>query len=292
MPTTLSVRASDLASGSRAFRWPVLESGNGSFETGVYSVTCEDVERGKSFSLQHFVLGAPLIDEWIRADGLLFACTVASPRAMYRVAHQSLRPRHVIFWQQDDLGDFPTFTPMIVTNREIRHVVDAKIDGLSPIWDKRELLLPKGARIAVGPTFRFQSGLNALLDFRSDLDLQNGRFRVEPSSDDGFKFIVHLASDLYGYLQYRRHEPAGINVMVHIVSAAFSRLREDYSADDGEEGWRSFPNLVGLANTLQQKNLPHWTDPEFRPEVVATALYPHRLPLETDDNDGQGQPEL
>ena len=286
MPTTLSVRASDLASGSRVFGWPVLESGNGSFENGVYSVTCDDDVRGRSFLLEHTVLGAPLIEEWMRSNRLIFVCAVASPRSMYRVTHKSYRPRHSVIWQQDDLGDFPTFTPMIVTGQEIRHVVHAKTDGLNAIWDNKELLLPRAARLAIGPTFRFQSGISGMLDFKPDLDLANGRFRVEPSSDDGFKFIVYLAGDLYTYLRYRRTEPAGMNVMVHIVSAALVRLREQYISDDGEEGWRSFPNLVALADTLQQKKLSHWADEDFRPEVVATALHPHQLPMENAADDG------
>ena len=279
MPTTLSIRASDHGSGSRAFHWPVLESGSGSFENGVYSVSCEDKERGRSFLLEHQVHGAPLIEMWMQAKMLLFVCTVASPRSMYRALHKSQSPRQSIQWNQEDLGDFPTFTPMIVARQEIRHVADAQADGLTPAWNAKELRLPKGARVAMGPVFRFQSGISGLLDFTLDPLLENGRFRIEPSSEDGFKFTVYLASDLHGYLRHQRNQPAGMNVMVHVVSSALACLRQDYQSDDGEEGWRSFPNLVGLAELLQQKNLPHWTDEDFRPEVVATGLYPHRVPL-------------
>lgn len=279
MPTTLSIRASDPGSASRAFHWPVLESGNGCFENGVYSVTCEDKQRGRSFLLEHEVHDAPLIEMWIQANMLLFICTVASPRSMYRALHKSQSPRQSIQWSQEDLGDFPTFTPMIVARQEIRHVTDAQADGLTPSWHAKELRLPKGARVAMGPVFRFQSGINGLLDFTLDPLLKHGRFRIEPSSEDGFKFTVYLASDLHGYLRHQRNQAAGMNVMVHVVSSALACLRQDYHADDGEEGWRSFPNLVGLAELLQQKNLPHWTDEDFRPEVVATGLYPHKVPL-------------
>lgn len=282
MPTTLSIRASDPGAGSRVFQWPVLESGNGSFENGVYSITCEDKDRGRSFFLNHEVHGAPLIEKWMQAHDLMFVCTVASPRSMYRALHKAHEPKQLIEWKQEDLGDFPTFTPMIVSRHEICHVVtDAKADGLSRVWEGKDLRLKKGARIAVGPAFRFQSGINGLLDFNLDPLLENGRFRIEPSSEDGFKFMVYLAPDLYPYLRYQRSEPAGMNVMVHIVSAALARLSQEYGRDDGEEGWRSFPNLVGLADMLQQKKLPHWMDDDFRSEEVATSLYPHRLPIES-----------
>ena len=287
MPTTLSIRASDPSSGSRAFQWPVLESGNGSFENGVYSVVCEDKEPGKSFFLEHEVQSAPLIEKWMQADKLVFVCTVASPRSMYRALHKACEPKQAIEWEQEDLGDFPMFTPMIVARHEIRHVADSSADGLSRIWDGKDLLLPRGARVAVGPTFRFQTGISGLLDFSLEPALESGRFRVEPSLDDGFKFKVYLAPDLYTYLRYQRSEAAGMNVMVHIVSATLACLRQDYPKDDGEEGWRSYPNLVGLADMLQQNGLPHWSHDDFRPEVVATDLYPHKLPIESVAPDDQ-----
>lgn len=287
MPTTLSIRASDPCSGSRAFQWPVLESGNGSFENGVYSVVYEDRERGKSFFLEHEVQGAPLIESWMKEEELIFVCTVAAPRSMYRALHKSQERRQLIEWSQEDLGEFPIFTPMMVARREIHHIADSSADGLSRIWDGKELLLPRGARVAVGPTFNFQSGITGLLDFNLDENLEGGRFRIEPSSENGFTFKVHLARNLYDHLRYHRRESAGMNIMVHVVSAALARLHQDYSQDDGEEGWKSFPNLVGLADMLEQKELRHWADEGFRPEEVATGLYPHRLPTESVAQDGQ-----
>lgn len=279
MTTTLSVRASDTGSGGRAFQWPVLESGNISFEAGVYSVTCEDNERGKSIFVNHQIDGAPLIRNWMRLGCLLFVCTVASPRSMYRALHKDSHSRHLIQWDEEDLGDFPTFTPMIIAGRVIRHRIDARADGLSGVWDGRSILIPKGGRLAVGPNFRFQSGISELLNFNLDQSLEDGQFRVEPSPDDGFIFKVYLANDLHRHLRHGhlRSESAGWNVMVHIVSAAMACLSRQEYGDDGEEGWQSFPNLVGLADVLATKGLSHWTDKDFRPEIVATSLYPHNL---------------
>lgn len=289
MPTSLSIRGSDPGSSTRVFQWPVLESGNASFENGVYSIACEDKERGKSFFLEHEVEGASLIERWIQAGKLVFVCSVAAPRSMYRVLHNAHVPRQSVEWEQEDLGEFPMFTPMIVTRDEIHHIADSSVDGLSRIWDGKEFLLPRGARVAVGPTFGFQSGISGLLEFNLDEGLEEGRFKVEPSSENGFTFKVHLAQNLYNHLryQYQRTEPAGMNIMVHVVSAALARLRQDYSQDDGEEGWRSFPNLVGLADMLEQKGLGHWANEDFRSEVVATGLYPHKLPRESVAQDGQ-----
>ena len=281
MHTKIVVRASDPSASSRAFPWPVLEAGNGSYVNGAYSVTCTDKEPKVSFLLHHSVQDAPLIQHWIDQGRIIFLCTVAAPRSMYRMLHPSMTPEHLVQWQSSDLGEYPMFTPMLVAREEIAHTVHASRDGLHQIWDGRNLLLPKGGRVAVGSTFKFQSGLNGLLDFNLDGALALGQFWVEDSSEDGFKFKVHLATNLYEHLRYDRQQLAGANIMVHIVSAALSILQRDYSQDDGEEGWRSSRNLTGLADLLETEGLPHWADEEFRPEQVATRLYPHKLPDES-----------
>ena len=282
MQTELSTRAADPESRSRAFQWPVLEAGNGSFPCGIYSFVCEDKEPGQSFWLQHKIQGAALIENWMDQGRLCFVCAVAAPRSMYRVLHRSFLPEHLINWAQEDLGEFPMFTPMVVTREDIDHVVDYSADGLDQIWDSKHLRLPKGARLAVGKTFKFKSGIEGLLDFIKDEDLQDGQFWVGESSEDGFKFKVHLASNLHNYLHYPRAEAARKNIMIHVVTAALSFLQTNYPTDREDEGWRSFRNLVGLAGHLQQNDLGLWTDKDFRPERASTVLYPHELPDEGD----------
>ena len=277
MPTEISIRAKDHSSSSRAFSWPVLEPGNGSYENGLYSVTCEDKERGKSLSLVHRVQFAPLIERWMELGKTNFVCSVAAPRSMYRKVHVSKTPEQTVEWVRDDLGEYPMFTPMIIAREEIHQIADCGPDGLNRIWHGRTLLLPRGGRIAVGATFKLQAGINGILDFSPDETLGPGRFRVDPSAEDGFKFKVRLAADLNDHLRYRRKDVAGANIMVHVVSAAFSILQRDYCRDNDDESWRSFNNLVGLADLLEQRGLGHWSDENFAPEMAATGLYPHRL---------------
>ena len=277
MPTEISVRASDPGSSSRAFPWPVLEAGNASYENGIYSVACEDQTQGESFFLYHSVKNAPLLEKWAESGQLAFVCTVAAPRSMYRTLQASPDPEQLVRWDPADLGEHPMFTPMLVARDEISHVVDAETDGLSQIWQGRELFLPKGARVAVGPTFKFQSGISGMLDFSLDKDLNPGEFRVEDSSEDGFKFKVYLAANLFQHLRHHRREIVSGNIMVHIVSAALGILKRDYAMDDDAEGWKSYHNLVGLAELLEEEGLGHWADDDFRPEQAATRLYPHRL---------------
>lgn len=280
MPTTrISVRAQDPGNGGRAFPWPTLEAGNMSFPNGNYTIVCEDKEPGQSFTLRHQVAGAPLLERWLDENKVAYICSVAAPRSMYRKLHKSDAPEQLIAWRQQDLGEPPMFTPMIVAREAIQHKAAAETDGLNPIWNGIELAIPKGGRIAIGSTFGFKSGIDGMLDFKEDKDLSDGTFKVTANTDGEFKFKVDLAPNLHRYLRHRRiDDPAGTNIMVHIVSRAFGILQEDWDKDDGEEGWRSFRSLISLADKLEEKGVPHWADETFHPEYAATTLYPHILP--------------
>ena len=284
MAMRIEARASDPAPGSRGFPWPVLEQGNSSFAEGVYSVSVEHEEAGKSFELTHEISGANLITRWIDEGKVKFACAVASPASAYRYLTVSDSPSQMIRWDPDDIGEPPKFTPMIVAARDFEHVVDSPSDGVSPLWNRKPVQIAKGSRVAVFPTFGLQQhGMRGLLDFRLNENLPPGNFAIEVSESDGFRFKVNLAKDLFNYLHGGRGQDlTRANIMTHIVSAAFSRLREEYRNDDGEERWESFPNLQALAEQLTSENLPHWLDDNFSPAKAATHFHPHKLP-ETDD---------
>ena len=278
MTNELTVRGSDTAYGSRVFSWPVLESGNGSFPQGAYTIQITQGDPGRSFQLTHTVTGAGLIENWISKDKVFFVCTVASPISAYRTVHSSTQQTQEISWDPGDLGEPPIFTPMIVSASALEHTISAEFDGVAPQWDGRTVRLQKGSRVAVCPAFALRSGIIGLFDFILEESFSPGRFKVEPSTEEGFRFKVHLARDLFDYLKNQRRESIGANVMTHIVSSAFSHLRSDYADDDGtSEGWQSFSSLRSLAELLNSEGLGHWGDEDFDPEFVATSLYPHRL---------------
>lgn len=278
----ISVNASDPASAVRSFPWPVLEAGNGAFSRGVYAVDIEHKDRGRSFELSHRIQGAALIERWIDERRVGFACAVAAPVSAYRRLHRSSEPSHLVQWDPDDLGAHPLFTPMIVSATAMRFKIEARRDGVNALWDGRIVDLAQGARLAIGPTFALQSGLLGLLDFRQDDERENGQFRVEASSEGGFRFNVYLAPDLHRFLRSHRQEAIGWNIMTHIVSTALAQLQRKHYHDDGEEGWQSYANLVSLAEELERKGLPHWAEDAFQPELAATTLYPHKAFLTED----------
>ena len=282
MPTEISVRGADPNPSTRAFHWPVLEAGNLSYQNGIYSVFWEEKDRGKSFTLRHQVQAAPLIEQWISDSKVNYICSVASPRSMYRRLHVSNNPLQTIEWEQSDLGEPPMFTPLLVAREDLSHIVQSDSDGLHPMWEGKTLSMRSGARIAVGQTFKLQTGLNGILEFNVDEELRPGQVRVESSSENGFIFKVHLPPGLYNHLKYRRNEMPGTNIMIHVISTALGILQRDHpvAEDDEGTGWKAHRNLVGLADFLEQKGAGLWSDQDFRPELAATIIYPHPIPLE------------
>ena len=286
MSKSISIRDLGPATTSRVLPWPVLEAGNMSYPKGEYSIAV-DYRRIKdprrALSLTHMVEGAPLIARWQGEGHLQFVVAVAAPLSAYRTLHASGQTTQVLRWNPDDIGSHPVFTPMVVADVEIEHTVSAERDGLDPLWDGHLLRLPKCARVAIGPTFALKSGLLGLLDFGIDEESRPGQFGVEPSHEDGFKFKVRLASDLYAYLKEGRKHGTGANIMTHIVSAALGILALKYR-DEGR--WEPYPNLEALAAWLEGQGLAHWSDEAFDPAYTATAMHPHQLPAENSVEEG------
>ena len=71
--------------------------------------------------------------------------------------------------------------------------------------------------------------------------------------------------------------------MTHVVSAALRVLQCEYGREENEEVENSDRNLQALANTLKDNNCPHWSREDFRPEEVASRMYPHRVAEEGSD---------
>lgn len=277
MTNEITVLGSDTAPGSRVFAWPVLEAGNGSYPQGAYTVRLAQGQPGRSFHLTHEVTGAGLIESWLAAGKILFVCAVASPISAYRTTQYSATANQEVSWDPDDLGEHPKFTPVLVSSCSFEHTISANSDGVVPQWNGIKVRLQRGSRIAVCPTFQLRSGLIGLFDFRLEEAFLYGRFKVEPSTEEGFRFKVYLAKNLFEYLQYQRQEASKANIMTHIVSSALSHLKSNYAEDDEDEGWRSFSGLRSLATYLRSEGLGHWSDDNFDPEFVATSLYPHRV---------------
>ena len=278
----IGIRSSDPTSETRALTWPILEAGNSSFPNGEYMVEIEHQKTGESFNLTHNVDGADLINRWIDIGLVKFVCSVAAPISAYRILHVSSSPKQLVSWDANEIGSHPLFTPMIVSGSDIQHVIDAGSDGANPLWDGKVVHLLKGSRLAICSTFALKSGMLGLLDFQLKEDYELGTFSVEPSREEGFKFKVYLASNLFSHLKFQRTSSIGANIMTHVVSAALNHLKNEFRGDDGEEGWESFVNLRALAEILENKKLGHWEDLDFDPELVATKLYPHQVPMESD----------
>ena len=271
----------------RAHDHPILETGNLSFPEGRYVLDFDAGDDRSSYTITHRIIGAALITRLLDSQQARYACIVSSPISSYRAAHVSDDARHEVRWDADELGEPPMFTPVIVCSETLEITLDARRDGVHRIWDDQKISLQKGSRLALGSVIQLESSILHLLSLHEDTNLKDGQFVVEPESEP-FRFRVNVGTKLHQFLHYRAGEHRS-NIMTHIVTACLARLQHDHADDDGETGWESHRNLKAFADCLEHQGLGHWTDDDFRPEKVATALYPHVLPESPSSDAGEDE---
>ena len=277
----------DASNAIRAHGHPILETGNLSFPKGRYALDFEAGDDRSSYTITHRISGAPLINRLLNDQRARYACIVSSPISSYRVTHVSGDAQHEVRLDADELGEPPMFTPVILGSETQEITLDASRDGVHRIWDKQKISLQKGSRLALGSVIQLESSILHLLSLHEDANLKDGQFVVEPESEP-FRFRVNVGKGLHKFLRYRFCEHRK-SIMTHIVTACLARLRHDYSGDDGETGSKSHSSLRTLADFLEQQGHGHWADDDFRPEKVATALYPLELPKNTPSDLGEDE---
>ena len=275
-PYTIDAVVPGPSNAVRSHDHPMLESGNLSFPEGCYSLDFFPGEDRSSYVIEHRIKGAALIERMLEAGQAQYACIVSSPISSYRRTHLSSKVRHEVGWNSDDLCDPPLFTPMILCIEPQTITVDAGRDGVHRIWNKQQIKLQKGSRLALGSVIQLQSSILRLLSLNEDKRLDEGQFVVDVK-EEPFRFHIRVSTGLHRFLRYPK-DPIRNHIMTHIVTACLARLQKDYANDDGDTGWQSFRNLRALADYFEHEGHEHWSDCDFRPERVATALYPHVLP--------------
>lgn len=275
--------ASSPSNAIRSHQFPVLEAGNISYPNGRYAVDFEPGSDRTSFVLRHRIEGAPLISRLLSEGKARYVCAISSPVSSYRRTHVSDTEAHAIRWDANDLGEPPLFTPMIVSVATCHLLLTRERDGVHGIWDQQTVSIETGSRLALGHVVQLRSSILQLLSLQLEKELGDGEFKVDPLTEGGFQFLVNLSPDLHRFLQFPGKDGIRAHVMTHIVSACLALLKSEYSGDNEDEGgWKSYRNLQALADHLKSKGLPHWSDDDFRPEWVATKLYPHMLPKESE----------
>lgn len=281
--TVIETSATTPSNAIRTHSFPVLEPGNISFPDGVYSVGFAPGTDRHSFTLHHRIRGAGLISRLLRDDRARYVCAISSPRSSYRRTFTSREPQQVVRWNGDDLGEAPQFTPMIVSVGAENLALDAARDGVHESWAGHRLQLVPGQKLAVGQVVYLKASVLQMLSLHADQDLPMGSFVVEGNTEHGFHFHVRVNPDLHAFLRFGGADQARQNIMTHIVSACFSFLQREYREDEEEGEWSTHRSLVALQETLLSQGLPHWTEEHFRPEEVATRLYPHVWTAASDE---------
>ena len=177
----------------RSHGFPVLEAGNISFPNGRYILEFEPGRDRASFVLRHRIEGAPLISRLLDEDKARYVCAVSSPTSSYRRTHVSRTASQHIEWDQNDLGEPPLFTPMVVSVASCKLLLREKQDGVHWIWDEQMVAIERGSRLALGHVVQLRSSILQLLSLHAKKDLGDGEFYVDAETEQGFQFRVNLS---------------------------------------------------------------------------------------------------
>lgn len=258
--------------------YPSLDDGNMSFPTSIYKVDVISLKGGASIQLTHHLENAGLIKKLLENGEAKYGCLLSVPLTGHRRLNLSTESVHTVGWDLGVVGEPPIIRPIIVATETLEYELDGE-DDVADIWIGKKVKIPKGARLARGKYLRSISSLQSILDPKEDENLPDGCFVVEPNENDGFRFKVNVASDVFNFLSHSTADGALYrSIGVHMVSRCFTILKEEQGFDGEYEKWNDHTNLRMLSGLLEEKSLPHWSEDDFKPEKVALQLHPLILP--------------
>lgn len=277
-----------IADAVRVFQHPVLEEGNLSFPNGEYAPEIKIDTDDYSTVVRHIVHQAPFIERLVERKQAACSCVVSIPITGYRRLFVADGFEQKIKFDEAQLGEPPILCPLIVCRENVRHTLSSE-DGVHQMWVDKEIYLEKGTKVALGPAYRMVSSLQSLLSIENDSSLKPGQIHVSLCSEDGFYFKVRMASDLHVFVQ----KPEGKDryfhrnsILTHVCSSCFALLAKEYGDNrESEEEWRSYANLRALAAEMESKGLSIWNTDDFSPEETATAMWPHRIPAQEEQEE-------
>lgn len=261
----------------KALPYPAVEDGNFSFPDAVYEVAPKSPGNSENrATFRHQLKGAPFIEKLIQSGEAKFACLFSIPKTVFRELYISNSNEQEITWDLDVVGEPPILGPLVVyVGRGMRCRLTDQ-DGVSRIWQNREIELPQGARLARGRYFHASNTIQRLIKVRCIEGMEKGSFTVKANSNDGFYFTLESAPDIFWFLQNPQGQLAlRKSILVNSVTQALNILKDNYK--DPEE-WERHRNLKSLSNLLEDRNMRHWSEEDFDAALVAGELYPIQVP--------------
>ena len=266
--------------------FPALEDGNLSFEKASYKGRVEPSKEGDSLTIKHQLEGAPFLQNLLNDKRAKFGCLVSIPKTGYRQLNLSDAGEVEQTFSIDKAywGELPMVRPVLVANEEIAHTFTDK-DGVTDLWQGGTAVIPKGGWLARGRYLKPRLGIIDLLKPVKDKSFPPTAIEVKESTEEGFRFIVNLGAKLYDFVVRpgAGNEHSYHNIHVFMVSRCLEILQKKYTkrsdeSDDDGLCWDNYPNLKMLAADLEEKGHNHWDHEEFKPDYVATQLFPIKVP--------------
>ena len=275
---------------AKSFPFPVLSAVSLDYPGAEY---VGDISRmdNSSVIVSHKITDGNAVARFLKEGGAVFACIVSLPATMYRRVFvcndsKSLQADSKIDYKDSgahDNGEQPKFRPVVIKKGDCRIAAgDAGLD--EQLWSGGDIHFPDGGIIAFDHWKEFKGDAGSLFKFTTDIagEMEFGMIKVSDDAEGGFRFEVQVHPRFLDAMQEPGdgHKPHVRSVQTHALSRGLEILARDY-----KNNWREFPNLTLLSQRLESEQLSHWEQDDFSPDEVATRLYPHLLPGDTEHDD-------
>ena len=288
----------------RIFPFPALRADSLDFasERADYSASIKRVSESGVVAVRHILAGDNLIARLLSDGRAKFACVVCAPSTMYRTLEvfpdspdsgnsggkPSLEAAQNVGLDDALIAAPPMFRPIVIAADDVRMTADASA-GLNPIYSGRDVHFPKGAIVASAGWFQLGGGGDEMFVLHVVDSLENGMIEVEGDTSHGYRFKVNVTGDLHRQIQQcpQSRKDHRDSILTHALGAGLQLLDRDFgdgSSANESGGWEQYPNLRLLRDWLRDKGQPIWGEEGFSAEKAATALKPHFIPAEADND--------
>lgn len=281
----------------KGFPFPVLSPDNMDY--------IDDVEYSASISYKedvgiyicHEVKEGNFVSGLISQNSAKFACLVSQPASLFRkifiydgddgkvIANQKIISSD--FYSPEILAG-SLFRPMVVATKDINENIHGSHCLDSACWGEGEIIIPRGGIVAFDNwKYLENNAASSMFVFKPSEALSIGQIDVIPNTDNGgFKFVVNLRQEMLSAMQSSSNKDGVkehmMSICTHALSRGFEILAKDYY-----QNWEDHLHLKILATEFEVKGIPHWSTEGFKPEMAATAMYPHSIPNNLNGGDDE-----
>ena len=261
------------------------------------------MQQGATLNVTHCLTNVNCLPaQWLRDDLADLCCEVRIPQMLYSepfVANRAdMQFPSMPPWEYTQSLSLPQtgpysslyFLPAIVLRDKRHEKLDTRTHGVSPIWNGRDVVFPKGAILAGGFVEKDVENVFNLVRFEEDGEGVPGVISSASWNESECVFSVRIPSgELYDATQFMQHIPWFDSLYVTCLNQMLNAFREIYEYRDEEVHPPEAVKELGEMIREATHKAPPWDegyDNDWDDTLhLATVLHNLRAPTTVEDEE-------